>query len=540
MASWRLPQRRGANSRVAIIAVALVAAMLPGQALALGGTGAIGGTVFDTSGMPAVGVLVFACSSTCTYVTSGANGAYSVTNLAPDNYRLGIEDGAGALAGGYATSTGITTDAAVASLIAVAATPVTFDIHATPGRLVGGTLTAVPGGPLAGVLVEACVVMPVMVDRQFAPCGFDSTAADGTYSLTVLPGTYLVYALDFGGTNASGYYSTSGYVLSSRAATRVAIGATDVAGINLALPAGASIAGTVTDSTGAPAVGMAVEPCLETDITACGFTSTGADGSYSVDGLPLGSYRVILVDPGALYPTGFYSGAGFTGDSGQASPVVVGASGASGIDVKLATGHVASGVVLDAAGRPARVDIDDCTATFCVRVVETGADGSYEINLAPGRHAIHAGDLSGANLSGYYSTAGLANSAHVTNLTVGSADLPGINFRLRRIVGGTHAGTAHAGKYATTTVVRKGTYATARFNLGKPFAGTRVTILRAGKNSGGVWSAYRRVATVVVAADGYAYYSTKASGYLAFEASVSDSLVEGVQVVSAPVFIRGK
>ncbi len=55
-----------------------------------------------------------------------------------------------------------------------------------------------------------------------------------------------------------------------------------------------------------------------------------------------------------------------TPDSGQATPVVLGATGATGIDAKLPVGHLVSGVVRDASGAPAKVDVSDCTTTICV------------------------------------------------------------------------------------------------------------------------------------------------------------------------------
>jgi hypothetical protein len=416
----------------------------------------------------------------------------------------------------------------------------TFDIHVTAGLLISGTITKQAGGPAADVYVEACLVVPASVDSLFTPCGIVTTASDGTYSLTVLPGPYHVYAEDLSHALASGYYSATGYVFASRLAATVTVGAANLTGISVALPAGASIAGTVTNSLGAAVEGMTAEACPTSDLRACVFDLTEADGSYSVTGLPLGTYTMIFKDLAAENPGGYYGSSGFTGESGQAVPVTVGASGATGIDVKLPVGHVVSGVVTDAAGRPARVGVNDCTIKICMSVTTTADDGSYLMNLAPGKHYVFVADESGANLSGYYSTAGLANGAHSTALTVASSDISGINLKLRRIVGGIHAGTTHAGKYVTSTAVVKGTYATARFNLGKTFAGTKVAILRAVKSSSGTWSTYKKVATVVVAADGYAYYSTKISGYLGFKASESDPLVPAVQVTSAPVFVHSK
>lgn len=520
--------------------IALAAALLPGPTLAEGSTGAIGGTVFEAAGLPVGNVLVFACAAICTNTTSGADGTYSIGGLAAGSYRVGVQDVSGKLPGGYASADGLTTSAASATVIPVTATAVPFDIHAVAGQHISGTITVSTGGPLQDVLVEACIVEPFVVDRGFMPCGFDVTAADGTYSLAVLPSTYRVSDLDLAHAHASVYYATSGPVFPEHLATTLAVGTSDIVGIDLALPPGASIAGSVTDSGGAPVVGMDAVACLTADLLGCASAATGTDGSYSVDGLPAGSYKVVFTDSYAAHPTGFYGAAGFSGDSSGANVVVVGASGARGIDVRLPAGHLVSGVVTNAAGRPAQVGIEDCTSSLCVSVASSGADGSYRVNVAPGKHTIHVSDSSGANLSGYYSAAGLANILHATSLTVGSTDLAGISVRLHGIGGGIHAGTAHTGSFVASTAVAKGTYATARFVVGKTFAGTRVTILRAVKSSTGTWSAYRAVATVVVGADGNAYYSAKVSGSIAFRAQESDSVTGAVKVLSPPVYVRSK
>lgn len=530
---------RGLGGGAAIAGLALVAALLPGAVLADGATGAITGTVLDATRAPAGAVLVFACGTRCTHAISAADGTFSVGGLAAGSYRVGIDDLSGRLPGGYATATSLTTSAADAALVPVDATAVPFDVHAPAGQRLSGTITASAGGPLQDVLVEACVNIVYAADPGFMPCGFDMSEADGGYALAVLPGTYEVGAFDLAYTHASVYYATGRSVFAQRQATPLTVGTSDIAGIDIALPSGSSIAGTVTNSGGTPVMGIDVLACLVADPSACGLATTAADGSYTASGLPAGSYSVGFIDPNAEYPTGFYGGAGFTGDSSAIKAVALGETGASGIDVRLPAGRVVSGVVTDAAGRPVRVAVDDCTGSLCIGVTRTAADGSYRINVAPGQHAIHVGDYSGANLSGYYSAAGLANRLHATRL-VGSDDLTGINVRLRSIGSGIHAGTAHTGSYVSSTTVARGAYATARFTFGKEFAGTRVTILRATKSSGGAWSTFRSVATLVVAVDGNAYYSAKVSGSIAFKAQESDPLVFAVQVLSVPVYVRSR
>ena len=61
MSSWRLLGRRSMSARATIVAVALVGALLPAPALALGGTGSITGTVYNGNGVPAPDVYVYAC-----------------------------------------------------------------------------------------------------------------------------------------------------------------------------------------------------------------------------------------------------------------------------------------------------------------------------------------------------------------------------------------------------------------------------------------------------------------------------------------------
>ena len=540
MLHLRLPRIWSARRCVALCALALIGAALPGPALAIGGMGSISGTVFDAHGTPAADAYVSACNSSCESAMTATTGTYTITGLAAGSYRIGIEDFSGVIAGGYATATGVTTSSSAASLVTVADAAVTFDVHATPGTLVSGTITAQAGGSLSAVFVGACLVMAAPVDPSFLPCGIAPAAPDGTYSLSVLPGAYRVFSEDLAHALASGYYSVTGYVFGSRLATILTIGPVDVSGISMALPAGASIAGTVTDSLGTPVLGMSAEACLTSDLLACAFDVTGTDGSYTITGLPIGTYDVIFQDAAAEHPGGYYSTAGFAGDSAQATAVAVGSSGATGVDARLPVGRLVSGVITGATGSPVSVEISDCTATICIPLTRSSSDGSYTINLAPGKHRIHISDDTGASLSGYYSTGGVANQAHATVLTVATTDLTGINVKLRRIVGSIHPGTTHSGKFVTSTVVRTGTYATMRFNLGKTLAGTKIAVLRAVKNSAGTWSTYRKVATIVVAADGYAYYSAKVSGSLGFKASASDVLLTAVLVMSAPVFVRSK
>jgi hypothetical protein len=530
-------RRRTFGTAISAIVLLVAGGLFPAAGLAEDGPGSIGGIVYDPLGMHAADVIVSACSGPCKHAISSPTGAYSITGLAAGNYRVGITDELGNLAGGYATATGTTVNPAAAALVPVGVGAAVFDVHATAGRRISGIITTATAAPIADALVQACIVTDVP-DTGFLPCGVDLAAADGTYSLTVLPATYKLSAGDLANAWATGYYSTSGYVLPWRLATPLAVTTADLTGINLALPPGISIAGTVTDNTGAALENIDVGACLVNAIDGCLYAATAVNGSYSINALPAGSFYVIFSDPAALQPTGFYGSGGFVGDSGQAAAVTPTGSGATGIDVKLPIGHVISGTVRDAAGKAAVVDVQDCTTRFCVPLDTTGTDGAYRINVASGTHYVHASDYTGVNLSGYYSATGLANALHATSLSVSTMDLSGIDIRLRRITGGIHGGTSHSGTFVASTTVTKGAYATARFLLTKPFAGSKVTISRAIKNSSGSWSSYKSVATVVVASNGYVYYSARINGNYRYQASLTDPLTVGVKVVSVPVYVR--
>lgn len=72
-----------------------------------------------------------------------------------------------------------------------------------------------------------------------------------------------------------------------------------------------------------------------------------------------------------------------------------------------------------------------------------------------------------------------------------------------------HTGTFVSGH---TLVVRRGQYVTARFYLGRGFAGKLVHVLLAKKNAKGHWKAYRVVTSRRLQADGYTCYSAPVGG----------------------------
>jgi hypothetical protein len=196
---------------------------------------------------------------------------------------------------------------------------VTVDSRA-PAALttISGTVTALAGGaPLQGVSVRANEFSFGSVNGA-GIVSQTSTDASGNYTFTLPPGNYLVRAQDSGSVSpasATGYLTQvyDGVACNNNFDCPTYFGTvipllsgTPVTGINLQLAVGASISGTAlraSDST----------PITSGGVTAQGidgFTSKvaliAADGSYSIKGLPPGTYRVFA---SATAPTGLMDAA---------------------------------------------------------------------------------------------------------------------------------------------------------------------------------------------------------------------------------------
>ncbi len=140
--------------------------------------------------------------------------------------------------------------------------------------VVAGTVTdAASGSPVGGAQVH--VTGPL--DRS------TTTGPDGTYSLTLSVGDYSVTAA------AYGYDDATASATVTKDATTTRDFALD------AVPAHA-VSGTVTDARGQPVPGVAVQ----VEGTPIPPATTGADGTYSFDSVPEGSYTLTATGSGCL------------------------------------------------------------------------------------------------------------------------------------------------------------------------------------------------------------------------------------------------
>jgi hypothetical protein len=237
----------------------LLSAGLPGLAMAAGPKPAdppttvnITGTVKTLGGVGIVGITVIGDGASD---TTGAGGAYSLTVPASVNNNVRFEDHANKyLSGVYDTtapnnlkiSVGSTGTPVVVGLVDVPG----IDVKMTVGLHIKGTIKgpAVPPNPLQGIYVNAL------------GSGYEATtttAANGTYSLTVPAGTFNLTIYSWQGLYDGGCSRFS--ITPATPECQVVVGATDVTGVNEAMTvAGMALlvitpaAGTVRTGYGQP------------------------------------------------------------------------------------------------------------------------------------------------------------------------------------------------------------------------------------------------------------------------------------------------
>ncbi|HEX5498709.1 MAG TPA: carboxypeptidase-like regulatory domain-containing protein, partial [Thermomicrobiales bacterium] len=340
--------------------------------------GSISGVIRDHDGSPIAGARVEADDTACCgtgSATSAVDGTYTISGLAPGAYR--VEASAAGLPGRYYNNT---YDINVAQLVdaATGVTTTGIDITLEPGGSISGVIRDSIGNPIAGANVQAQGAVVC------CPYGSATTAADGTYTITGLSaGSYHVNAS--APTFASRYYDGT-YDASAAAAVIVTAGGTTPA-IDISLEPAGSISGTVRDSQGNPLAGASLFASADT-CCAGAFATSAADGSYTLTGLPPGSFRVQASAFG--YVGVYYDNADF---GGATLVAVTSGNTTSNIDFALQRGGSITGVVKDDIGNPiANASIFASGDTCCGEGFGTSAaDGSYTIvGLPAGSYTVRA------------------------------------------------------------------------------------------------------------------------------------------------------
>lgn len=379
-------------------------------------TGAISGTVTDSSNKGLSGICIEVDGVQPTtgggFATTVTGGSYTATGLGSGTYDVGFSPGAECgNAGNFLAQwyKGQPSEA-TATPVKVVGTTTTTGISAKllAGATISGKVTNSAGKALSGVSVQA----------QGAGIGFGSavTQANGTYTITGLAAdTYTVSFEASSGNYLEQWYKGQPTVTT---ATPVPLAAAEtLSGINARMLPGGTIAGRVTNTSGAGLAGICVQVNAVGEGSAF-FSTSGAT-------LPGGRYSIPMV-PAGVYAVGFsncsnekanyapqWSGGSATYSSAKGMAVTGGRT-TSGVNAKMPVGGAISGQVTNTKGKPLEgLCVTVSSQNGSTGSATTSAKGLYSVlNLPTGAYTV----TFCGNTAGYVSQSyadGLANPVSV-------------------------------------------------------------------------------------------------------------------------------
>jgi uncharacterized membrane protein/protocatechuate 3,4-dioxygenase beta subunit len=402
-------------------------------------SGSISGEIKDSNGQAITGAQVIAYSYSSqrwiTHVWTQPDGSYTVKDLAEGRYLIQVRSyGSYYIPQFYNNSYFYEDSTAVEVLAGAGTTNIDFNLE-LGGRISGVVRRAFDGQPISGVLVE---LFSYDTGRYFTT---SITDAGGFYSIEgISAGSYKVRArVRHAGTEAAGQWYQNMYEKDSATPVEVTAGA-ETASVDFNLAPGGSITGAVQrDTDGQPIQGLQVIAFDEDTEQWVNDAETLADGSYTIWGLPQGSYKVFAESP--AYAREYYKDV-YDFDSATTVPVTAG-SDTSEINLSLAIGGSISGTVsADADGKPIEniyvIALDYFTGRG-MNSANTQADGSYVIRALPaGIYRVQVENDRLNYIEEYYNNAPDYDTAMMVEVTIG-ADTPNIDFSLA--MGGSISGT---------------------------------------------------------------------------------------------------
>lgn len=221
---------------------------------------------------------------------------------------------------------------------------------------ISGQMLVTGGAPIAG----AEVTLYLNDDGDIYDVDDTETDATGTYHFTgVEAGTYRLGFVDPTGDHATEYWSNWS-TLKDADDLYVAPGAA-LTGKTVVVTTAGHVTGVVTGAADAPLAYVTVAayrhtwPYDDTSWELRGETTTSADGSYDLGGLPGGSYRLGFTDEGATYLPEFWDDAATVGAARDV--VVREGQVTAGKDARLARGGLITGSVSGSGGPLADVGV---------------------------------------------------------------------------------------------------------------------------------------------------------------------------------------
>jgi uncharacterized surface anchored protein len=393
--------------------------------LDLGGT--ISGIVTDAEGNPIEGAWAQAYANDGSgwgYAETDADGSYKIVGLASSEYRVEVwADGYlheyydGAYQTGDATFVGVTEGQDTLGI----------DFSLAVGGTISGVVTDSSGNPIEGASVQTS-------SYNVEGWGFAETGADGSYKIAGLAsGEYRVEIWADGYVHE--YYD--GVRMWGDATLVPVVEGQDTANVDFTLDLGGTISGDVKDTQGNSIEGASVSAHPYDDGTSWGHAWTNDDGSYEIDGLATGDYRVEVSAPeGYVGEYYYYNG---VRDRDDAVPVaVVEGQDTPGIDFIIPQEGTISGIVTDESESPikgASVYATSSEGSELTVGTQTGDDGSYTLHgLPPDRYFVWA-SAPGFEEQ-YYDGVQDPRDATSIGVTEGE-DIPNVNFVLKAVPGAT-------------------------------------------------------------------------------------------------------
>ena len=340
------------------------------------------------------------------YGSVNQDGSYSVRGLPAGSYKIQFAGGnSGAVTQWHAAATSFDT-----------ATPVTLTagqdltgINAAlvRGASISGTVTVPAGADASQVHVEAR-------DINGNTAGYSSISSEGTYSLRGLrAGSYKVLFSSYGTGLLQQWYPGASSFDTATAVT-VAAGQ-DKTGIGASLVTGGSVSGKVTAPAGIDLslVHATVYEAAGPNPNYVGSSSVNADGTYKVDGLNTGNYKVQFLGTNSGLLEHWYNGAASFGTA-TAVAVTAGQNHA-GVDAALVKGASITGKVSSAPGvnlSGVWIYLYDSETMSWAGGMQPSPDGSYQFaGLAAGSYKIQFSTGSSGALGQWYGGAVAASAA---------------------------------------------------------------------------------------------------------------------------------
>lgn len=365
--------------------------------------GQISGLLTDDSGATVDGMLVTAYDASGQQAGAwftGSDGRFLIDQLPTGTYTLGFTSNTPSASpneiaryrGGRATLAG-------ASGLSVNAGATTeADEQVIRGGEVSGTVTDEHGTPVERVQAKLLTGGGEYVaTAQTGPGGRYEIGGleSGSYVMEFEPLPGFPPAFAGSGNFLSSYFDGAG-TLASADPVPVSVGAL-TAGIDGVLPAGGRLTGTVTAAAGGASLADVTVTAYDASGEYAGAALTATDGTYTLGGLPSGSYRerfsVEAGSPFAPSPGNYapqYDGGAESLASAEAVAVTAGAAPGV-VDAQLHPGATISGVVDDSEGEGIEqetVTAYDADGNYAGSA-KTKADGSYTISdLAGGVYRV--------------------------------------------------------------------------------------------------------------------------------------------------------